>query len=117
MMQIARVIIDVKATAINKPFDYLIPDEMQAILQKGMRVIVPFGPRKVIGFVVDLIEDSDVEQLKEVIDLVDVAPVLTEELLQVGKWLAHETMCFYITAYQAMLPQLLKATYEREIVK
>src|SRR5690606_10540587 len=55
--------------------------------------------------------------LKEIIDVLDLIPVLSEELLQLGKWLANETFSLYITTYQAMLPQVLKAKYEKEVVR
>jgi len=117
MMQIAKVIIDVKARAINRPFDYLIPEEMQTVVKRGVRVAVPFGPRQVIGFVVGVEESSSIDRLKSIIETVDLTPILTNELIDLGKWMAKETMCFYITALQAMLPQLLKTTFERDIIK
>src|SRR5690625_4165350 len=82
-----------------------------------MRVIIPFGPRKITGFVVDLVSESSYDSLREIIDVLDFTPVLTDEFISLGKWLAEETLCFYITAFQAMLPQVLKATYEKEIVR
>ncbi|HLR41390.1 MAG TPA: primosomal protein N' [Virgibacillus sp.] len=116
-MNIAKVIVDVPANAINQTFDYLIPERFQDILKPGMRVIVPFGPRKIMGFVVERTSESEFNKLKEIIDVLDLTPALTEELLDLGKWLAHDTLCMYITAFQAMLPQVLKTTYKKEIVR
>src|SRR5699024_9657704 len=78
---------------------------------------IPFGPRKITGFVMEITNTSTFKQLKSVIDILDVEAVLTDELLQLGKWLAHETASLYISTYQAMLPQVLKSTYEKEVVK
>src|SRR5699024_9816912 len=47
--------------------------------------------------------------------LMDIVPILTEELIEVGKWLADHTMSFYISTFQAMLPQALKADYHKLI--
>src|SRR5699024_8139645 len=102
---------------VNQTFDYLIPQKFQEMLQPGMRVIIPFGPRKITGFVVERIEKSSYNQLKEIMDVLDVTPVLTQELLELGKWLASETLSLYITTFQAMLPQVLKAKYAKEIVR
>src|SRR5699024_2283212 len=96
---------------------YLIPERFQDILKPGMRVIVPFGPRKIMGFVVERTSESEFNKLKEIIDVLDLTPALTEELLDLGKWLAHDSLCMYITAFQAMLPQVLKTTYKKEIVR
>jgi len=116
-VNIAKVIVDVPSSVVNQTFDYAIPLPFQEILEPGMRVIVPFGPRKITGFVIKRIEDSPYENLKEIIDVMDVTPVLTKELLKLGKWLADETVSLYVTTYQAMLPQLLKSTYKKEIIR
>jgi len=116
-VKIAKVIVDVPATSINQTFDYLIPEKFQGILQTGMRVVIPFGPRKITGFVVEKTSESEFDQLKEIIDVLDLTPVLTSELLELGKWLANDTLCLYIIAFQAMLPQVLKAKYDKEITR
>jgi len=118
-VKIAKVIVDVQASPINQTFDYIIPDAYEPIIEKGMRVIIPFGPRKITGFVVDLDNDSTFpkHKLKPLLDVIDITPVLTPELLDLGKWLAQQTLCLYITAFQAMLPHVLKAKYEKHIVR
>lgn len=116
-MNIAKVIVDVPASMVNQTFDYQIPEHFQEMLRPGMRVIVPFGPRKITGFVINRIAKSSFGQLKEIIDVLDVTPVLTKELLALGKWLADETLSLYITTFQAMLPQVLKAKYKKELIR
>ena len=51
-MTVAQVIVDVQAKQTDRPFDYRIPVHLQEVIKQGMRVIVPFGPRKVQGFVI-----------------------------------------------------------------
>lgn len=114
-MSIARVVVDVPASQTDRIFDYLIPEKLAGSISKGMRVIVPFGPRKIMGFVLDIADKSEREKLKEIEEIMDVVPVLTPELLEVGKWMAEKTLSFYISAFQAMLPQALKAKYEKEL--
>lgn len=114
-MNIARVIVDVPASQVNQTFDYQIPKRLQPIIRPGMRVIIPFGPRKITGFVMNRIGESSFTALKEIIDVLDVTPVLTNELLHLGKWLANETLSLYISTYHAMLPQVLKAKYSKII--
>ncbi|MCT2344234.1 primosomal protein N' [Bacillales bacterium AN1005] len=114
-MSIAKVIVDVPAKQTDRPFDYLIPEHLEEVIQPGMRVIVPFGPRKVQGFVESVEETSSFKSLKKVIEPMDVVPVLNEELLLLGDWLSKTTLCYKISAYQAMLPPALKAKYERKL--
>ncbi|SHF50313.1 primosomal protein N' [Ornithinibacillus halophilus] len=116
-MDIAKVIVDVQAKSINQTFDYQIPERFKEILTVGMRVVVPFGPRKITGFVVDKTDQSTFKNLKEIIDVLDITPALTKELLELGKWIAEDTLTMYITAYQAMLPQVLKAKYNKELIR
>lgn len=115
-MNIASVIVDVPARQTDKSFDYIIPDKYVGSIIPGMRIIVPFGPRKIQGFVVGLKEESDFSKLKEISEPMDLYPVLTEELLALGDWLAEKTLCYKISGFQAMLPAALKAKYEKKLI-
>ncbi|MEG7378388.1 primosomal protein N' [Bacillus subtilis] len=116
-MNFAEVIVDVSTKNIDRPFDYKVPDHLKGMIKTGMRVIVPFGPRKIQGFVTAVKEASDLsgKSVKEVEDLLDLTPVLTEELMNLSSWLSDKTLSFKITALQVMLPAALKAKYEKEL--
>ena len=58
-MTVAQVIVDVPAKQTDRPYDYRIPVHLQEVIKQGMRVIVPFGPRKVQGFVIGIVADSE----------------------------------------------------------
>ena len=49
---IAEVIVDVANSAVDKVFDYLIPKNLEVF--KGARALVPFGPRKILGYVLSI---------------------------------------------------------------
>jgi primosomal protein N' (replication factor Y) (superfamily II helicase) len=114
-MNIASVIVDVPAKQTDKAFDYLIPDKWLDIIQPGIRVIVPFGPRKIQGFVIGTKAQSDFAKLKEIVEPIDLVPVLNKELLELGHWLTETTLSFKIVTFQAMLPAALKAKYEKKV--
>ena len=57
---IAEIITDVSAHPVDRPFDYAVPEGMAKVIEPGARVRVPFGNRKVLGFVTGLKEESDV---------------------------------------------------------
>lgn len=116
-LNIAKVIVDVPSSAIDQTFDYEVPEKFQDLIAPGMRVIVPFGPRKIMGFVVELVSESSFAKLKPIIEVLDLVPVLTKELLDLGKWIADETLSLSITALQVMLPQVLKSKYKKEIIR
>ncbi|WP_071395387.1 primosomal protein N' [Bacillus tuaregi] len=114
-MTVAKVIVDVPAKQTNRPFDYAIPERLSRVLMPGMRVIVPFGPRKVQGFVMDIVEESEFPKLREISELMDIEPVLNKELLLLSDWLTEKTLCYKISAFQVMLPPALKAKYEKKV--
>ena len=76
---------------LSKTFHYRIPEKMKEHLDVGMRVLVPFKGRKVIGFTVDLLDhppkDLD-EKLREVEDLLDEAPLIDSQMLRFYRWIS-----------------------------
>lgn len=112
-MRIAKVIVDVPAISVNQTYDYKIPEQFIETIKPGMRVILPFGPRKIMGYVVELTNESEFTKLRSILDVLDIEPAITEELLEIGRWIADQTLCLHISALQAMLPQALKSTYKK----
>ena len=115
---IAEVIVDVAAYPIDRPFDYIVPDSFQTIIEPGMRVKVPFGRRKVIGYVINLKSESSLalNKLKPIDELIDFEPIFSDELLELAGWLATETLSYEIDALQVMLPAAMRAKYEKFIL-
>ena len=107
---VAQVIVDVPAFSVNKPFDYLIPGELGDKVRVGSRVAVPFGSRFVQGYVIALTTRSDhAASLKEITALLDDMPPLTEELIELARWMSHKYVCFLSTAIQTILPSAYKS--------
>ncbi|OES43662.1 primosomal protein N' [Domibacillus iocasae] len=114
-MKIASVIVDVAVMQTDRPFDYEIPPAWEDVIQPGMRVIVPFGPRHVQGFVLEIKEEQESRKLKPIVEPMDIVPVLNKELLSLADWLTAESLCFKISALQVMLPAAMKAKYSKQI--
>ncbi|WP_432359433.1 primosomal protein N' [Sporosarcina sp. UB5] len=114
---IAEIIVDVSAYPIDRPFDYAVPAHMENVIECGSRVKVPFGPRKVIGYVTGLKSESEIEEhkLKKIDELIDLEPVLSTELMGLAKKMARETLSYEIDALQVMLPAAMRAKYEKFI--
>ncbi len=55
-------------------------------------------------------------KLKPISQILDIEPVLTNEMLKLAKWLKHETICYEIDALQVMLPSALRAKYEKIVI-
>lgn len=103
---VAHVLVEIKK--IDKTFTYLVPNNMK--VDVGYRCIVPFGNKKLEGFILKIEDNFECDyELKEIISLVDEMPVLNDELIDLGNYLSKKTMCNLISAYQTMLPSALKA--------
>lgn len=114
---IAEVVIDIPAQQTNRPFDYAIPDDLIQLVQPGMRVVVPFGRfgRQRQGFIWRLKKTSTFSgKLKTITKILDLKPVLNQELLDLAAWLAQSTFSFLISSLQIMLPNALRAHYQRQ---
>lgn len=114
---IAQVIVDVAAYPVDRPFDYEVPKQMESLIEPGSRVKVPFGHRDVLGFVISVTEETEIasNKMKSISTLLDLEPVLTEEMLEMAKWMTKQTLCYEIDALQAMLPSALRAKYEKQV--
>ena len=115
----AEVLIEYSSKSIDKTFTYLIPEKLKEKIKVGMKVLVPFGPKTINGFVTKIKNNDDESyNIKEIDSIVDEYFVLNEELMELGKYLQAKTLCTKITAYQTMLPSSLKVkTHEQDYSK
>lgn len=107
-MKFADVVLDIAASAIDKTFEYIIPNEYSIL--PGMRVRVPFGNKVQQGFVIGIKDNSDfdINKLKSIIKPVDNSPVLTEEQIRLAHYIKaqyHTTLTF---ALRFMIPSELR---------
>ncbi|MDN6752297.1 MAG: DEAD/DEAH box helicase family protein, partial [Enterococcus sp.] len=114
-MKLAQVIVDVPAMQTDQPFSYLIPPQLA--VEVGMRVEVGFGPRHVQGFVVgfETAPEPLPDNLKPIIRVLDLAPVLNQELLALADYMKETTFAFKVTCLQTMLPSVMKADYQKRL--
>ena len=112
----ASVIVEIGAKNVDRTFTYRIPSDMVGKVKIGARVKVSFGRQLLEGFVLDIFDkiESDYE-IKDIIELVDIEPILNKEMLELGKEISNYTLCSKISAYQVMLPKALKASYNTNI--
>ncbi len=70
-------------------FHYAIPEALDAQAQPGMRVLVPFGPRKMTGYLVRRnTEPPSQIALQPIIGILDSEPTFTPQILSFCLWLA-----------------------------
>lgn len=60
-LPVARIAVDVSLPHLDRPFDYLVPEDLAAAAQPGARVKVRFAGKDLDGFVLERLESSDHE--------------------------------------------------------
>lgn len=73
---------------VDKLFHYAVPLRLAASLHPGHRVVVPFGKGRRVGFVVALVREAGVPVLKEIESAPDEQAVVSEDLLDLARWVA-----------------------------
>ena len=118
-MTLAKIIVDVPLMQTDQPYSYRIPEEFEGMLEVGMRVHVPFGKgnRLIQGIVLDLDSQSaeeEIEQdLKDIVEVLDFSPVLTQEQLWLAEELRKSVFSYKISILKAMLPGFLNSSYDK----
>ena len=102
----AKVAVAKAIYAIDRPYDYRVPQELEGRLRPGMRVLVPFGAgnRGSDGIVLALSREGPEGGLKDVIAALDDQPVLDEKLLKLALWMRERYFCTVYDGVKAMLP-------------
>jgi primosomal protein N' (replication factor Y) len=97
---VARVVVDVPLSHLDRVFDYAVPDTLAGDLVVGSRVRVRFSGRLVDAYVVEL-ADSSQHRLQPVQRVTTAYPVLTPEILSLSRAVASR--------YAGTLPDVLRA--------
>ncbi len=82
----------VNVPAVSGIFDYSIPESLAGQIGVGYLVIVPFGKQTVQGVVFRFIDQPSVPDVKEILELVDSTPVMTQTQIALAEALAESTL-------------------------
>ncbi|MDE7107332.1 MAG: primosomal protein N', partial [Clostridiales bacterium] len=103
---IARVIVDISASEVDRVFDY------RAIegAVRGSRVTVPFGRQTTEGYVIDITENTDIPQdkLKDIISVLDDRPIVSEEFLSLCDYMTERFHLRKIDVFRLFLPAKMR---------
>ncbi len=90
---------------LKEAFTYTIPTELLGKARVGMRVLVPFGRRKITGYIIHLTDKWDKPiTLKSITGLPDTEPIVNEEMLALTKWLGDYYQSSWGEAIRCALP-------------
>jgi primosomal protein N' (replication factor Y) len=100
------------AVPLDMVFTYAIAPGMEPVV--GGRVLVPFRQQRMSGIVVELHDRPPQIKTKKVIETLDLSPVLDEQLLKLGKWIADYYLAPLGEVFRTMLP--LAAEFKRAVI-
>lgn len=90
-------------------FDYRAPNgrsESSGEQFIGRRVLIPFGFRPAVGVITRIKDTSDAppEKIKNITEMLDSEPILTPEMLDLGRWLSERYACSLGEALFSLMP-------------
>lgn len=89
---------------IDRAFTYELPLTMRHRAQRGARVWVPFGPRRLVGVILRVHDTPPGQEAREVLGLIDDEPVIDAELFQLACWLSEYYCAPLGEVLKSMLP-------------
>ena len=104
---IAKLAVAAAPYAIDRPYDYLVPEQLEGTLRPGMRAAVPFGKGNRVsdGIVLSIARREQAEpRLKAVLAQLDEQPMLTPGDIQLALWMRERYFCTVYDAARVMLP-------------
>jgi primosomal protein N' (replication factor Y) len=108
---VARVVPDRSG---QSAFDYEIPEHLLGKVWIGSRVRVPVRTRLVLATVVELLENSEIEGLKPVAEVLSAKALINPVLIRLGHWVASYYCCALHVALKAILPQVVRNAEVKE---
>ena len=115
---IAEVIVDVMSSEVDRVFDYMIPSSLVDITV-GYRVLVPFGNRKIEGYIVGLKETTDcpADKLKSIIDKLDDYPVIIPELIELMHYMKSTLYLRLIDGIRLAVPTQIRSNVKDKVTR
>ncbi|WP_265131267.1 replication restart helicase PriA [Chryseobacterium oranimense] len=110
-MQYAQIVLPLN---LKGSFTYKVPEELMPMIQPGMRVLVPFGGKKIYTGIVFELHDNAPESFvaKEVISILDDKSILPKEQINFWNWLSEYYLCGLGEIYRFAFPSSLKLESE-----
>ena len=103
---VAKIAVSAATYWLDRPYDYLIPEELAGKAVPGVRVYVPFsmGNRRCEGIILAVTDHSSYEKLKSVMSVLDEQPILTPGQLKLALFMRERFFCTVYEAVKAILP-------------
>ncbi|MDD5013776.1 MAG: primosomal protein N' [Atribacterota bacterium] len=93
----------------DKIFHYCIPQDLKDRISLGSRVTVPFRGKVTTGCVVGFLVESNIGNLKNILQITDKKPLLTPRVIELTKWISNYYLCSWEKTLNYVIPRTRKA--------
>ena len=89
MAEYANIIVDIYQGKLDKTFQYRVPERLRSTIAVGMLVAVPFGSRKMQGYVIELTDVCEYEEdkIKEILSIVKGGVLIESQMIALAGWM------------------------------
>ncbi len=94
---------------LNRGFYYIIPESLKYRAEVGKRVVIPFRNSRKTGIITDILEKSDLGDLKEIEEVLDPVPVLSKNILTLTEWMSRNYLCPRGLVISSIIPYRISA--------
>ena len=104
----AKVIINISHESVDRPFTYIIPNNLKGYVEAGTKVVVPFGKGNSLkeGIVLEVTDKADLalDKLKEIDSVSPKAVELSDQRIALASWIKRNYGSTMIAALKTVLP-------------
>jgi primosomal protein N' (replication factor Y) (superfamily II helicase) len=102
---------------VGQTFTYRLPTAVRNLAQPGARILVPFGRKLVVGYIVNLHSKSSADdatfEIKEAEELIDAVPLISADVLELTRWVADYYVAAWGEVLKAALPPGISQSIEQ----
>ncbi len=76
------------ALPVYKTFTYSVPQELLPFISTGKRILIPFGRRRVTGYVLGTATEITSGEIKHILDVLDEEPLFPQSMIPFFQWIS-----------------------------
>lgn len=108
----AKIIINISHESVDRPFTYIVPEQLKGLVEPGVTVNVPFGQGNNLrkGVVIEVSDSTDVDLsiLKEIESVSDKNISISDQRIELAAWIKRNYGSTMIQALKTVLPVKVK---------
>lgn len=110
MTQYANIIVDISHEKLDKTFQYQVPETLKGKLAPGVQVVVPFGSRRLKGYIIELTDKPEIEvsKIKPILAAVSDSVPIESQLIALAAWIRKNYGATMNHALKTVIPVKLK---------